>query len=561
MLRIKQAQCALAAGRLDEAFGLAAQPDFQAHRDGQALIDRLIEAMVRRGQEHLSAGRAAEAQADCEKAALLGGNLSDVGGLRAKLAEAVAGRQRQDRYVARIAAAAREHLDHGRLSAGEQVLAGAAGEGAPVAANGRQGSAADRLGAIQHELAARRAAAEKALDLAEAALGREDLGASADELLRAGGMLAGSSRLADLSARLVAMATAKVRSAMEQGRLRIAQSMLQRLGPLAARGDELPQIKIVLDDCARAGGLVHAGRHREAAQMLRRLSLSAPGAAWLPEAAGRIERAAGEIEAVLSGPLALLAPPGAMPGAMPLRHEAYPAGAEGNVRAPKEEAGKEEKTARGQDARGTQGRDALATGAASPLPSKFVMLVDGVGSYLVTGNPRVTIGPVSSSSRPDLGLVTDPSLPTIAIERLEEDYFLRCERPVFVNDKPVTSKLLANSDVIALSAGAAKCRIRFGLPHPASTTAVLSLSGTRLPRLDVRQVVLLGREMILGPGATAHVRVDAMDIAVALLLREGRLVCRGAGATVDGRPLDERIGIPMGEAVRIGPVSLVLTSA
>src|SRR5207244_2143048 len=99
-------------------------------------------------------------------------------------------------------------------------------------------------------------------------------------------------------------------------------------------------------------------------------------------------------------------------------------------------------------------------------------------------------------------------LPVVTIERVEEDYFLTAEKPVQVNGAPVRRKLLAGGDQIALSP---RCRIKFELPHPASTSAVLTLSGARLPSSDARRVILLDRAMVLGPGANAHMRADGLS--------------------------------------------------
>ena len=73
-LRIKQAQCALADGRLDEVHALLGQDSVRSHRHGQRLATRLIKAYVKRGQAHLDAGRLHESLADCEKAGSLDGH-------------------------------------------------------------------------------------------------------------------------------------------------------------------------------------------------------------------------------------------------------------------------------------------------------------------------------------------------------------------------------------------------------------------------------------------------------------------------------------------------------
>ena len=180
-------------------------------------------------------------------------------------------------------------------------------------------------------------------------------------------------------------------------------------------------------------------------------------------------------------------------------------------------------------------------------PSLDVVLhVDGVGGFRVIDRPIVNIGPVSSSHPVDVPLMADATLPAITIARSEEDYFLHSTRPVLVNDKPTTSKLLAHGDRIGLGT---RCRITFRRPSAASASAVLDLSGTRLPQGDIRHIILMDREMIIGPGASAHVRADDLETPVVLQRREGKLICKING--------DSNELIP-GNHVKLGPIGIVV---
>ncbi|MGB2819467.1 MAG: hypothetical protein WBF17_00695, partial [Phycisphaerae bacterium] len=73
ILQIKQAECALTDGRLDEACELLAASDLASHHRGQKLIGRLVHGLLARGEQHLAAGNVRGALADCEKAVALGG--------------------------------------------------------------------------------------------------------------------------------------------------------------------------------------------------------------------------------------------------------------------------------------------------------------------------------------------------------------------------------------------------------------------------------------------------------------------------------------------------------
>src|SRR2546423_1722345 len=93
--------------------------------------------------------------------------------------------------------------------------------------------------------------------------------------------------------------------------------------------------------------------------------------------------------------------------------------------------------------------------------------------------------------------------PTLTLSRCEEDYFLSAGAvPVAVNDRAATGKLLATGDRIAVGP---RGRIEFRRPNAASGTAVLQISGARLPWGGVREVLLMDREIVLGASAAAHI--------------------------------------------------------
>jgi hypothetical protein len=202
------------------------------------------------------------------------------------------------------------------------------------------------------------------------------------------------------------------------------------------------------------------------------------------------------------------------------------------------------------------GQAARATAEKSSLPSKFTLRVEGAGSLCVFRQPVVTIGPISSSQQPDLGLLAEPGIPVATIERREDEYFIR-GNALAVNDRPGSGKLLASGDRIALSP---RCRLSFALPSAASTTAVLDLTGSRFPTADVRRVILLDRDIILGAGLSTHVRVEGAEETVILHVRDGRLFCESKSPVeVNDGPMDRMTGIPMGAHVKVAGVSFVVS--
>jgi hypothetical protein len=185
------------------------------------------------------------------------------------------------------------------------------------------------------------------------------------------------------------------------------------------------------------------------------------------------------------------------------------------------------------------------------------MQMDGIGSYLVFREARVTVGPVSSSARPTLGLMAEPDLPVVSVERVDSDYFVRSDRAIDVNGRAVKEKLLADGDVIALSP---RCRLRFRLPNPASATALLMLSGARLGRPDIRHIVLMGRDILVGPYTNNHIQTEHLDETVTFFVQNERLLCRAnQPVSVNERPMQPSTGLTVDTPIRIGALSMVLT--
>ena len=506
-------------GRLDEAYSLVQDAKLRAHRRGQDLIGRLARLFVERGRQHLGEQRWPQAQADCEKAAKLGGNLVEAAELHKAIHEAAGRQQGDDRHRADVLTAARQRMEDGRLSMCDAMLADLEGDSARVT------TLRDRADALRVE-------AQEYLDRAHAAVAAGQWDAAVDNLVEARRLHASSRPLADLTSRVVQVITDEIGQAIDAGRLNRAEALVRRLQPLAGETVMLTELSGFLAQCRQALTDVERGELRSPGESLRRLTVLRPEAAWLREAFQAIEQAARSREDVRGGPLGLLA--GTLPLTAAPRATSQPS----------------------QDHAQMKPEDTIRLESGDHLPSRFLLQVDGAGSYLVARERCVAIGSASSSQRPDVGLMAEPGLPTVNVERIDEDYFLVSPQAVLVNDKPVTRKLLADGDTIALSP---RCRLKFTIPSAASTTAVLQLSGTRLPTGDVRRVILLDRTIVIGPGSSAHVRADAIDRPIVLNVHDGRLVCRSdAEVKVDDRLLRRSEGIPMEGYVKIGAISFVV---
>ncbi len=460
ILQIRQAEVALADGRLDEAYQLIQSDRLRSHCRGQALVSQLVEALVQRGKAHQAAGRAERALRDCEMAQQLGGNLPDVVALRSDAERMIVDFDRDRRNRARV-------------------------------------------GAVQ-----------TATQLVDSALAREDLDQAAAELMRARANGCSDHRLRELDANVRNTLRQRIETAFSEGRLDQVSSMLARLERLDPEGLPTVQLASALDQAWTAREEIGRGRTDEAHEILSRLVAQLPDAKWIPEALRNLRAASESLRAMRTGPLGLLEltegrrhsdGPRQMPG--PFREADLP-----------------------QASRRSYEPDDRTD---ESLPSKFIVQVDGAGSYLVVRQPKVTLGPLSCSKLPDVALIAEPGAAVVTIERLEDDYFLSLP----------TRKLLSSGDRIAVSP---RCRLLFSLPSPSSTSAALDLTSGRFPRADLRRVILLDRELIVGPGAACHIRADHLSEPVVLHVRQGRLWCRS-------QP------IPFGAPASFAGICLVLT--
>jgi tetratricopeptide (TPR) repeat protein len=524
---MRQAETALKDGRLDEAFELARSSDVRAHRRGQELIGRLVRALAERGRQHLEAGRLTQAAADGEKALQLGGQVPEVAELRASLEDAAKTRQEQDRRKANAIGAAREHLHNGQLSMGGRVLA-----------------AIDntyRADMLRGELDACRGEVELCLVRAEDALRREDWRTAVEALLRVEQLHPANTRRGELLSQLTSRMTDRVRTSLQQGRLDQARVFMQLAAPCSSKSVELTELQNALDLIGRTAAALQTGECRRAIEMLHQLRAIVPTSAWLDQAIADAEQAAEAMERLRGGPLGMVM-------------------ATGTHQAPSREREHENTVVlKPAEFRGPAREIHSLDATPGTLPTRLMMHVDGVGSFLLIRDRSLSIGCAGGSRQPAVPLLMDSSVGPATIERADEDYFLTCGRPVLINNQPLQRKLLVNGDRIAMSP---KCHVRFSMPNAASTSALLSIAGARMPGTDATRVVLLDRSMVIGPGNSAHVRADELPAPVVLHVRDGRLFCNTEQQiAVDGRPMDRQAGLPLNAQIRIGTLSMVIQAA
>lgn len=513
MVRLKQCECALSDGLLDEAYDLAVQPDLRGHRRGQHLIEKLVKAFVERGRQHLAAGRLLQASIDSEKAGRLGGNLGTVAQLRMAIKNALQSEDRANQEFGKVLGDARRNMDQGQLSVAEKMLAAIDTSDA-------------RVDGFKQDIAGRRLAIEAGLKKASEALAAGNWEAAIDFIapLRRG--CTQDAGLRKLCGEIRDHLARETIAAFEAGRLNVVAGLLAGLDRLPIQSVDTDNLRATLNQCRMAYAAIENGQPHDAEAVLRRLCSLWPKATWLAAAADRTKELGAALSVIRSSPLSLVAmasdrtnqtSPTTSPAVAAPPHIPQP-----NVM----------------------------------TPGSFCLHVDGIGSFQVFTSSSITIGPIGSSRAVDVPLMLDVGVPVVTISRSDEDYFLKAARPVVVNDQQAVNKLLNSGDRIGLGS---RCRVTFRRPSAASTTAVLDLSGTRLSNSNVRTVLLMDREIIIGPGSSAHIRADDLPAPLVLQRRGDGLFCRSTTEmTVNEKPVGLAAEVPLGAHVSVGSLRFVV---
>lgn len=486
ILKLKRAEVALADGRLEEAFDLVRQESLREHRRGQRLATRLFEALIKRAQEHIDAQRPREALSDLGKAEQLGGNDGRIVELRRAAQQALDAAMQAERLRRQELAAANHHAAAGQFSLAHGLLAELADDPHVVAA--------------KRELEHKRAAAMRMIEAAEAALTQGSLISAINHLDQARRQGGAVTQLQQIAAELRTSVSGAIHEALTAGRLDLAHTLAQAAQSLAADDLRLSELFDALSDCRRAAAELQSGRAERAAVLLRHARRVIGDAAWLKEAIEQAQTLANQWRELEAGPLGLLRP------------------SRGGHDAPEASEAPDAPEARDQIK-----RDPIPAPA---LGDVFLLHVDGGGSCIVCASPSVTIGPRSSRRGVDVPLMADAGMPVVTVQRSDEDYFVNASggsgggEGVALNGRPITRGLLADGDRLELTS---RARMRFHRPNPASTSAVMSLDGLRIASTDARKIVLLDRELVIGPpgNSGSHVRVDRLSRNVVLCRRAG----------------------------------------
>jgi hypothetical protein len=240
IIRLKQAESAMADGRLDEAFDIAQSDSIRQHRRGQKLIGRLARALAERGRENLDAERIQPALLDCNKAEKLAGNTDEVAKLRSAICSEMEQRRLRHRHRSLKVAQARQQIDDGWLSAGEQILDDTDDKDS-------------QAGIVLQQVNVARLQISEAVTKAEKALQRNDLDGAIDIVLRAGATGNQNERIVELVAKLKSLGAIRIKENLDNGRINLAYSLWQKISPLANGCTEMSELGLALDRSVPTG--------------------------------------------------------------------------------------------------------------------------------------------------------------------------------------------------------------------------------------------------------------------------------------------------------------------
>ncbi|MGZ0165022.1 MAG: hypothetical protein ACKVII_13955 [Planctomycetales bacterium] len=485
-LRLRQAETAFAEGRLNEAARLVDQSGVRDHREGQLLLTKIVDAFVARGREHLVAGRFDEAGIDCGEAKKLGGDQSTVAELAGEIASARRGVQNKALRKQQVVADVGREIARGELDLGEKLLSRL--EPDSSAGSSMAGRMNDQIAVSRERV---EAASERARREVEAGHTRESVVA----ILELQKLSPSHPELIDLIDQVTSPVVSQLWFEVEAARLDRVQALVDTVRPLIDFDPELTEVCRAIESATEVNSLLDASRFDEAYLQIRKLAPLLGNVAWLNELADKAKQAADLIVEIKSSPLSLLS------------------GSRRSVSNVSAALLKVEHA--GMAAPSTS--DSFGS---STLPEQLILQIDGVGSALLLRQPKLSIGSPGRAGACDIALTGFPGSGTLTIERTAGRYRLSAGNvdDLAVNERRCQEKSLTDGDSVRVGK---RCRFKFRRPTADVPSAVLELSGTRLPRPDIRSIVLFDETLVVGPGQSSHLMARNLDQPLILFVRDG----------------------------------------
>jgi hypothetical protein len=487
---------------LDEAYDLLVGSDIRSHRRGQSLTTQLIQKLKERIRQHRAANRFEAALKDCDRAHRLGGNQPDLAELKEDLLAELTRWNEQRNHQRRIQREAHERVVNGDLTLGHVLC-----QQLPDATQERK--------FLSAEIEMKQQAADKSIKRAEAALTRDDFEDAVAALCEAKAYAAHSQRVQQLTRQAAQCILQQARSDLREGQLVSAKLRLSMVDRIVDHDLQLTALTDILNRCQAAAECLRRHQLSTAREQLQIVSQLLNDSTWIQSTLDLIERAQVASEALRTSPLSLLSG-----GTTSWKVHRLPDGPHG-------------------------GAERVPASSSHQL----LVQVDGAGRLLATAKPSIRLGPHQAAV--DFPLQITRALPTLLIERMDDDYFLSAAEEIMLNGQAAKSGLLSDGDQITIGA---RCGVKFRMPCAASQTALLQVTGTRLEPRDVRTVILMDDAFLIGPDAQSHIRVRQLKTRFAVVQREGRLylqaVASERGSELSRHPLE------LGVAVDLGGTSL-----
>lgn len=476
-LDLKRAAVALAASRLDDAFEVLTTSKERTHHDAQKMIDQLADQYAERAEQHLNAGRLQDAEHDTTRALELAGHKVQIAQIFAAVQtakqKANARRQGRDQLLNEV----RQQAEVGQFSFGQQLLnklpLNDHSERGIEAAQQAEQLLGHRRQVIEHlveqiEDAAKNltpvAVIAKLQNLTDAQLNHPEIAKRKDVAIQS----------------LCKSATA----AFIDGRIDKAISSLEMVTNWKHAAIE--ELAKLLSCCSTVNVAIIRQDFATAETNLRLLN-QLVNAKWISVALNHVQVIDQQLKQLRSGPLGLLSQFDRTVIETPPAQLQQP-----------------------QNFNPLRPQQAIAT-------NSNVLQVDGIGSLLLQTQDVVSIGTASRTRPVDVGLLTDGQTEPVVIRRTSEDYFAESALPFTINGKKTNRHLLQNGDSIQIGD---RGRLKFSKPVAASSSAVLSMSGAKLQRRDIRHIVLLSDSVLFG-GSGCHFKLPGTTNPV-LLHRSGQ---------------------------------------
>ncbi len=506
--RIRAAEKALAAGRVDDALEAAMRPDVRANPRGEQLAQQLRRPLLAHARLEAEGGNYARALDRLDQLAALGFADPESKALRQRVQRELVSRH-QDRAASREAydRAARK-LNEGRLESGRHEI--------PRVPDPEQRES------LQNELDIRMRRSAELLEQAGQALDNGDLASAArvwQEVVSRYGRTTASDQLAARVARRLHDA---LQDDLRNGQLDRLVARQASVTPLVPFLPELGHLERIVQMCVGAGRQLSSGDWPGLRQTLVQLRSVTGEAAWVDETLDALRNILNEQERLLMSPIGLIAMTNPASQAEAL----------------------------------TRGPATIPSPAAAPVMRRPVgsapwhLMVDGGSSSILLMSGLVRIGRSGSAAESvDVAIPSDLQPHHADILREGDDYFLHAHAPTWVNRQRVTRHLLRDGDRITFSRNA---KLTFSRPAARSGSAVLRLSHRCRLAHDVSDVVLFRDTCLVGPQPSCHLRAPSAQNQVVVFHRDGKLLGREApagrrGHLGDARPLDENRSADFGD--------------